>query len=185
MKKRSYNTLQLSIPCSPGPGTLGSIFYVCCLCPSVEFWLLFPSVQLYKVALFAWCELCLVLGESDVCFNKVCTSLFAKWDLPSPPPEQDSDKTCGSEGEVLVGFVNVFWGRDPQCWNWGSCDWEGCIHTRTRGRFWCKVVSMGTMPVPTSVFVFMLGVLGREMTCARYFVPGGVALWSLLLCTTL
>ena len=95
MKNRSYSALQCSILCSLGPGTSGSVSCVYCV-PSVEFWLVFPSVQLSSVALFAYYELCLFPGEGGMCFNKIYTSLIAKWDLPPPPLELNSHKTCGS-----------------------------------------------------------------------------------------
>ena len=54
MKKRFISALQSSVPCFLGAGTSGSISYVCCMCPTVYSWLLFPSVQLSAEVLFTY-----------------------------------------------------------------------------------------------------------------------------------
>lgn len=54
MKKQSCSALQCSACYSAEPSVLGGVSYVCYMCSAIVFWLLFPSVQSFAEALFAY-----------------------------------------------------------------------------------------------------------------------------------
>ncbi|XP_072600048.1 MICOS complex subunit MIC27 isoform X12 [Vulpes vulpes] len=63
MMKRPSSVLQCSVSYSPGLGTSGSVSYVYFICPDIEFWPVFPSLQSSAETFFAFHELCLVPTE--------------------------------------------------------------------------------------------------------------------------
>lgn len=86
MKKRCCSALQCCVPYSPVPGTLGGIFYACCVSPAIVSWQLFPSVQSSTEAVFACYGQCLVPGWGGVCsLNKGLARLLVKLELLLQP----------------------------------------------------------------------------------------------------
>ena len=69
MKRSSCCALQLSVSCSPGPGTFRSVSIVCCIHSAVVSWLLYPPSLLPAEALIACCGKCLVPGLNVMSFN--------------------------------------------------------------------------------------------------------------------
>ena len=108
-------------------------FYVCYLCPAIEYWPLFPSVLSF-MRLLCLSRKCLIPTWVG-CILTRCVLVCLRNESCSCRHQNQGPK---SGDAVLTGFGMVFWGRLGTALGLGKCDRKGQTHWSTVCWAWCN-----------------------------------------------